>query len=234
MGISFGGVVYAWNSASTVALFIVALFLFIGLASQQILALGTTEERRLFPLPFLKSKEMVILFIQIASSGTVTFVPIYFIPLFYQLSRGDSAIQAGLRLLPFILLLVTMSMVNGIAMGKFGYYMPWFLGGSILVIVGASLLYTIDENTSNGAIYGYTAVLGLGCGSFSQAPFSIAQALVAPEMVSLAIGFISCARKPRWGASFPILLPFWESFKCLGSLKTFNYSFLLFFTPNSF
>ncbi|RDW79382.1 MFS multidrug transporter-like protein [Coleophoma cylindrospora] len=194
MGIAFGGVQYPWGSGSTISLFVVAGVVFVGLAIQQTYALATTQDRRLFPLEFLKSKEMVILFIQIACSGTVTFVPIYFIPLFYELARGDSALQAGLRLLPFILLLVTMNMVNGFGMGRFGYYMPWFTGGSALVVISSALLYTIDENTSNSAIYGYTSLLGIGCGACSQAAYSIAQALVAPDIVHLAIGFISCGQ----------------------------------------
>lgn len=43
-------------------------------------------------------------------------------------------------------------------------------------------------------IYGYTSLLGIGCGASSKAPYSIDQALVAPEIVQLAIGFISCAQ----------------------------------------
>ncbi|KAK4992371.1 hypothetical protein LTR50_001129 [Elasticomyces elasticus] len=194
MGIAFGGLVYKWDSGSTIALFVVAGALFLVVAVQQWFAVGTTEERRLFPIAFLKSKEMLILFIEIACAGTITFVPIFFLPLFYQLARGDTALMAGLRLLPFILLLVIMNMVNGFGMGKFGYYMPWFTAGSILVVVTSALLYTIDEDTSNSSIYGFTALLGFGTGAFSQAPFSIAQALVSPDNGSLAISFISCAQ----------------------------------------
>lgn len=194
MGIGFGGVTYAWDSGSSIALFVVAGVLFIILALQQTFVVGTTEQRRLFPFEFLKSKEMFILFIEMACAGTATFIPIYFIPLLFQLARGTSALEGGLHLLPYILLLVTMNMVNGFGMGHFGYYMPWFTGGSILVVIGSALLYTIDTSTSDAAIYGYTVIYGIGIGSFSQAAFSIAQALVPEDQVSLAIGFISCAQ----------------------------------------
>jgi len=144
MRIASGGVKCYWGSGSTIVLFVIAGIVFIILAIQQTHVLGTTEERRIFPLVFLKSKEMAILFIEIACSGTVTFVPIFFVPLFYELPRDDSALQASLRLLPFILLLVTMNIVSGFGMDRYGYYMPWFTGGSILVIIVSPLLYTID------------------------------------------------------------------------------------------
>lgn len=194
MAISFGGVVYEWNGRETIPLFVVGGVLFILTVLQQTFAIGTTKERRIFPVQFLKSKEMVILFIQTACGGTSIFVPIYFIPLLYQLVKGDSALRAGLRLLPYIMLLITFVMINGWGMGRFGYYMPWFTFGSIMVITGSALLYTIDPSTSDSAIYGYTVLVGIGAGSFSQAPFSIAQALVPPEVLDLAISFISSAQ----------------------------------------
>ncbi|KAG9665238.1 MFS general substrate transporter, partial [Aureobasidium melanogenum] len=194
LAVAFGGVEYAWNSGATIALLVLSGALFVVFALQQTFAIMTTANRTIFPIRFLKSREMVILFVQVASAGTITFVPIYFIPLFYQLVHKNSALVAGLRLLPFILLLVAMNMANGVGMGRFGYYMPWFLVGSTLVVVASALLYTITTDTSNGAIYAYTAILGFGCGSFSQAPFSITQALVTPDLGSMALSFISCAQ----------------------------------------
>jgi hypothetical protein len=37
-------------------------------------------------------------------------------------------------------MIVLFSIVNGVLMPKFGYYMPWYLGGSTLVVIGASLM----------------------------------------------------------------------------------------------
>lgn len=196
MGIAFGGLIYPWSSDATIALFTVGGITFSALAVQQAFALLTTPTNRLFPLQFLRRPQLAVLFPTIAAAGTITFVPIFFIPLYYQLARGDSPLTAGLRLLPFILLLVTMNMVSGVMMGKLRYYSPWFAAGSALAIVASALLYALlpDINLSSSAIYGFTALLGFGTGSFSQAPFSIAQALVLPQESALATSFISCAQ----------------------------------------
>lgn len=45
----------------------------------------------------------------------------YYLPLIYQFSHGDSAIRAGVRLLPFIALTVVSALLNGIFLPKMQY-----------------------------------------------------------------------------------------------------------------
>ena len=194
MAINFGGTVYAWNSARIIALFVTSGVLFILFGTQQSLPILTTPERRIFPLEFLKSKTMLSLFAATACGSTATFLPIYFIPLFFQFVRNASALDAGVHLLPFVCVLVFMCVANGGIMSATGYYMPWFLGGGILTVVGDALLYTVNESSSKSSIYGYTVLSGIGAGGFVQAAFSVAQARVKPESIPVAIGFITCAQ----------------------------------------
>ena len=79
-------------------------------------------------------------------------------------------------------------------MSATGYYMPWFLWGGILTVIGDALLYTVNETSSTGQLYGYSILSGIGAGSFVQAGFSVAQAKVDPVAIPLAIGFITCGQ----------------------------------------
>lgn len=194
MAVNFGGIIYPWNSGQVIACFVVSGVLFITFGLQQSFCIMTTEENRIFPCQFLKHKTLVILFIQTSASTTIFFVPMYFIPLFFQFTRNDSAIEAGVRLLPLIAILVFTVMLNGALMSKYGYYMPWYLAGGCLALIGSALMYTVNVDTSNSKIYGYTVLLGLGAGMYAQAGFAIAQVKVEPHMVPLAIGFISLAQ----------------------------------------
>ncbi|KAI4273386.1 MAG: hypothetical protein L6R38_006345 [Xanthoria sp. 2 TBL-2021] len=119
-----------------------------------------------------------------------TQTPTYYIPLFFQFALGESALKAAVRLLPFICMLVLFALLNGGLMAKFGYYMPWYLFGGALILVGSSLMYTLDSNTSVSAVYGYSVLIGIGTGSFLQASYGVSQALVDPEDIPNAIGFI--------------------------------------------
>ena len=194
MAISCGGIIYEWDSAQTIACFVVSGVLFIVFGLQQSFCVLTTEEARIFPCQFLLHKTLIILFMQMSAAVTVSFVPIYFIPLYFQFARNDSAIEAGVRLLPFVVFLVVAVIVNGALMSKYGYYMPWYLGGGCLALIGSALMYTVDLDTSTSKIYGYTVIIGIGGGMYAQAGFAIAQVKVKPHEIPSAIGFISLAQ----------------------------------------
>ncbi|GFF57324.1 putative HC-toxin efflux carrier TOXA [Aspergillus udagawae] len=189
-----GGVVYPWNSGQVIGLFVASGVLFIVLGSQQVFLVFTTIERRIIPVELFGSRTVLILFASTAAAGASAFVPIYMIPLYFQFTRGDAALDAGVRLLPFIILMVATILTNGAFLSKFGYYMPWYTAGGLLALTGGALMYTVDLNTSTSRIYGYTVILGLGVGLWIQASFAVAQAVVEPKYVPAAVGFITLAQ----------------------------------------
>jgi hypothetical protein len=194
MAISFGGITYPWNSGKIIGLFVCSGVLFILLGVQQVYTIFTTTTRRIFPVEFFKSRTMLILFAMTAAGGTAVFVPIYMIPIFFQFTRNDSALEAGVRLLPFILLVVFAVISNGAILSAYGYYMPWYLVGGLLVLTGGALMYVVDQGTSPARVYGYSIILGFGDGLFLQTSFSVAQAIVDPQLIASAVGFITCAQ----------------------------------------
>ncbi|CAG8895818.1 unnamed protein product [Penicillium egyptiacum] len=194
MAISFGGLTWAWGSGNIIGLFACSGVLFILLALQQAFTICTTVTRRIVPLEFFKSRTMLILFACTAAAGTACFVLVYFVPLFFQFTRGDGALDAGVRLLPFIIPCIVMICINGGVMSAYGLYMPWYTIGGALVLTGGGLFYTVGVDTSAGHIYGYSALTGLGTGMYLQASFSVAQASVAFDMVASASAFITCAQ----------------------------------------
>ena len=194
MAVSFGGVTYPWNSGKIIGLFVCSGVLFILLGLQQVYTVFTTTSRRVFPIEFFKSRTILILFAMTAAGGTAVFIPIYFIPIFFQFTRNDSALEAGVRLLPLIFLMIFAVIANGAILSAYGYYMPWYTVGGILTVIGGALMYTVDTTSSISMVYGYTVFLGLGTGCFAQASFSVAQAVVEPHMIASAVGFITCAQ----------------------------------------
>lgn len=194
MGISFGGILYAWNSGQIITLFVVSGVLFIVFAIQQEKAIFTTVARRIFPVQYMRSRTMLILFAQTSCAACGVVVPLYMLPLYFQFTRGDSALDAGVRLLPYICLMVFACLLNGAVLGMYGLYMPWYLVGGIFVTIGSALMYTIDASTSVSMVYGYSVMVGFGVGVFIQASFSVAQASVKEEEIPSAVGFITCGQ----------------------------------------
>lgn len=199
MAISFGGSVYEWNSASEIVLWVLSGLLTIAFALTQFYHPFVSVAHKLYPTHFLRMPVMVMLQVLMVCAAVGLFVPVYYIPLYFQFSQGDSALKAAVRLMPFIIMIVVFSLANGALMPKWGYYMPWYAFGGALVLIGASLMYTVKSSTSTSSVYGYTVLLGVGTGAFLQSGFSIAQALVSPSEIPNAVSFMSI------GQSFGIL-----------------------------
>ena len=88
------------------------------------------------------------MFLESALVESSIFIPIYLIPLFFQFTKGDCALDAASRLLPFIFFLVFFSVFNGGVMGKEGHYMPCCIIVNVLISVRSAPMYTVNENTS--------------------------------------------------------------------------------------
>ncbi|OCK99433.1 MFS general substrate transporter [Cenococcum geophilum 1.58] len=194
MAINFGGALYPWNSGQIIALFVVTGVLFIAFAIQQRFAWFTTSSERMFPTHLLKIIEANLLFIAAAGCNAAGFIPIYYIPVYFQFTRGDTALEAAVRLLPLIVLLSAAIMANGYLMSKLGYYQPWYLIGGALALAGNVLLSLIDPTTSTAKIYGYEILVAVGSGVFIQAGYATIQTVVQPADTAHAIAFMMLAQ----------------------------------------
>ena len=194
LALNLGGLTFPWNSGRIIACFVVFGVLFIALGVQQFWSILTTESRRLIPVQFFRSRTVLILFMCMAAGGTLVFVPTYVIPLFFQFTRTDGPLLAGVRLLPFICLLIFSIVISGALMGKLGYYMPWYLVGGCITIIGSSLMHTIDQDSTEARVYGYIVLMGVGTGMFSQAGLVVVQAVVDGADVPSGIGLITLAQ----------------------------------------
>ncbi|RYP57059.1 hypothetical protein DL770_010764 [Monosporascus sp. CRB-9-2] len=194
MGINFGGALYAWNSGRIIALFVVSGVLFIAFGVQQTYTIATTTTTRLFPVQFVKNFNAVLAFICASASNCACFIPIYYIPLYFQFTRGDGAIDAAVRLLPYIFVSCTTILVNGHLMGRFSYFQPWYISGGVLALIGGVLMSRTTTTTPQGQIYGYEVVLALGTGACSQAGYAVISALIPPADMSYGISFMMLAQ----------------------------------------
>lgn len=74
MAVSFGGTLYEWNSGKEITLFVVGGVLLIAFAVTQSYSVFTTETQRLFPVEFLRSPILVMLFVTMSCAATAIFV----------------------------------------------------------------------------------------------------------------------------------------------------------------
>ncbi|KAL3455581.1 major facilitator superfamily domain-containing protein [Aspergillus heterothallicus] len=196
MAINFGGIQYPWDSGRIIALFVVSGVLTILFGLQQAFCIGTTPEHRSFPVQFLRNPQALLIFAAEVCATTLTFTPIYFLPLYFQLVHSDSALASGVKCFPLVVFLVVTIVGNGMATARYPWFQPWFLLGSVFGLAGSVLLYVdAGEATPDARIYGYSILIGFGAGCFVTLCFATAQTVVKQIEIPHAVAFMAFAQQ---------------------------------------
>ncbi|KAL8757547.1 MAG: hypothetical protein Q9199_002153 [Rusavskia elegans] len=191
-GLSFAGSLYPWSSGRIVGLFCCSGVLWIAFSIQQVTALMTSKEDRILPIHVLRSWEMWNLIVQTGCSVSMLFVTIYYIPLYLQFVRGQSAIRSAVDLLPFLFNSVFSMLVSGRLITNFVWYKLWFIAGSSLALMMSVCLYTLELDTSHGKLYGYLILGGVGTGLYAMNSGPAMSAIVAKEHIKDAGTVFGC------------------------------------------
>lgn len=119
---------------------------------------------------------------------------VYFLPIWFQTIKSDSAVESGIHLFPMVLSLVVSSILSGVLTTRVGYYMPFLLSGICLSAVGAGVLTTLHVNSSTGQWIGYQILYGFGLGACFQASNMAAQTVLPRNEVSIGASLMLFAQ----------------------------------------
>lgn len=161
---------------------------------QQGFSFLTTPKDRIFPVWCLSSRSLVLLHIATAGAGAVGFFNTYYIPLFFEFTRGDSAITVAVRLLPFIFLMIFSVVLSGALIPRLNLYAGWYVASGILALCGSILMFQSSKTTPVANVYGFEVLLGAGCGLTMQLAYSIALVKVPANLAASALGFINVSQ----------------------------------------
>jgi len=164
LGLQWGGNEKPWNSAAV----IVTLILSGVVAVIFILWERYLGDKALVPLGIFKSLSIYAVVAYCFTTRFALLLFTYYIPIYYQAGRGDSATKSAVLLLPLMLSVVISVIVSGQIVGRTGYYWPWLLGGPVFLAVGSGLMYTVTEFIGSSNIVGYQILLGVGIGTTMQ------------------------------------------------------------------
>ncbi|CAG8557374.1 289_t:CDS:10 [Scutellospora calospora] len=128
--------------------------------------------------------------------GMTFFALVFFIPLYFQVVRSESATTSGLELLPLILGVAIMAIVTGQLVSRtvfFSYGIICAFGG-ILMAVGSGLISTFSESTTRGEIIGYSIIAGVGAGSIMQITILAGQGIVERKDIAVVTSLLAFFR----------------------------------------
>lgn len=162
LALEFGGNNFPWHSATIIGLFCgfgVTILLFI------VWEWRVAREDALFPVHLLREKVVTAGALTNLCLFSCTYISAYFVPIYFQSIRGDSAFTSGVHSIPGILSQMFMAVFSGFGVSKLGYYLPWSIFSAVGMSIGSGLVSTWSSRTSTADWIGYQIIFGVGRGA---------------------------------------------------------------------
>ncbi|KAI8055896.1 major facilitator superfamily domain-containing protein [Syncephalis plumigaleata] len=184
LALGWGGNQFSWDSPVIIVLLCVATLvgcLFIWVE-------GWYANEPFIPGSILRSPSVALTMMASFMSGWIVFTLVYYLPLFYQLVRSKTAMQAGILLIPLMIASCISTALTTMGIGRLGAWsFPTTLAsGFFIVATTLGLLLTVWEY---GHIASEMAILvlgGMGGGMLIQSAFLAAQATCSGKDIAVA------------------------------------------------
>ena len=147
-----------WRFWATPGLLALAAMMLVAFVRRSRAVTGPILEPRLFSEPVFRRATLATFFFGAAFISVNIFVPLFLVS-----TRGVSATEAGVVLIPFSLGIVTSATLAGQVADRIGYRRQ-IVGGTAVFLLGVVLLARMDPATAYWKIHFYTILCGLGAG----------------------------------------------------------------------
>ncbi|KAK8037680.1 hypothetical protein PG991_001026 [Apiospora marii] len=183
LALTWGGQTYPWSDARIIALFVV----FGVLTPSFCYWLVRRGELALIPVRVLKRRSVYVGAMALIGFGVLSVVYGYYLPILFQSAQGVSTTESGLRYIALVGPQIVALVIVGGMVSKWGYYVPYMIGGSIICSVGAGLLTTVNLSTPTVQWAAYLVITGLGLGMAGQLPYTAVQAVLeTPQLTAFS------------------------------------------------
>jgi Na+/melibiose symporter-like transporter len=120
LAMNFGGQTFPWNSPAV----IVPLVLTFVLIAVLCLVESRYAKEPIMPPRIFKNRSIIAIMVTNFWFGCAFFSIVYYQPVYFQVVRGDSATESGLRLIPMQLIICFLSTSSGWLISRFGQWRP--------------------------------------------------------------------------------------------------------------
>ena len=159
LGISVYGPENGWTATKTLTAFGVAFVLTLAFLFQESRAAEPILPLRLFKNHTFSTTSILGFIIGAGMFGAIVMLPLYL-----QLVKGNSATTSGLKLIPFMLGIVSMSITSGKLISKHGHYKRFPIMGLTLMTIGILAMSTLNERTPFWRLSIFAILIGAGLG----------------------------------------------------------------------
>ncbi|THY13876.1 MFS general substrate transporter [Aureobasidium pullulans] len=186
LALQWGGLEYAWGSATIIGLFVGSAVLVSVFALWQAYK---GDDAMIPPRLFTKRVVFFACLTELFAMGTV-YIAIFYLPQWFQIVKGVSPTRSGVMYLPLSISDVASALMVGVLLPYVGLTNPFILTGTTLLAVGSGLLSTL--NTSSGGKYWipYQILPGMGAGITLWMPYVAIQTVLEAEDIPVATALL--------------------------------------------
>ena len=162
--VSLAGQQFGWTSPTSAAMVVVGL----AVIAAALYVEAKVAVEPIIPLRLFKDRTTSLATAASVLIGVSMFGSTVYLSEYFQNARGMSPTEAGLMSVAMVGGLLVSSIVTGRIITATGLWKRYLVGGMVLVVVGLTLLGTIDATTPLVEVGAFMAVLGLGLGATMQ------------------------------------------------------------------
>lgn len=159
LAVSIYGPQDGWSSSKTLGYLATGLILTVAFVKWE-----STAVEPIIPLTLFKNHTFTLTSILGAIIGAGMFGAIVMLPLYMQVVKGYSATEAGLKLIPLMLGIVSTSIVSGKLITKHGHYKRYPVMGTAIMTLGILAMVRLDIDTPYWELSIYAIMVGAGLG----------------------------------------------------------------------
>ncbi|MGQ7312043.1 DHA2 family efflux MFS transporter permease subunit [Microbacterium arabinogalactanolyticum] len=179
--VSMGGDQFEWDSVTSYVLAIGSGVMLLAFVLVEVFV-----KEPLIPMSLFRNRTFTLSVIASIAIGVSMFATSVFLAQYFQLARGATPTESGLMTIPMIVGQMGASIVIGQLVSRFGKWKSWMLLGSVLALVGVSLMATLRYDTPFALVAVYMFVLGAGLGMVMQNLTLIVQNDTPPQQLGAA------------------------------------------------
>ncbi|WP_460796604.1 MDR family MFS transporter [Microbacterium sp. GXF0217] len=179
--VSMGGSQFEWDSATSIVLIVGA-----GVALAAFITVEFFVKEPIVPMSLFRNRTFTLSVIASIAIGVSMFATSVFLAQYFQLARGATPTESGLMTIPMIIGQMGASIIIGQLVSRFGKWKSWMVLGSILAVIGVSLMATLRYDTPFSLVAVYMFVLGAGLGMVMQNLTLIVQNDTPPTQLGAA------------------------------------------------
>ncbi len=186
LALQWAGSTYAWSDGRIIALFTLFGVLFIAFVLVQIFM----QETATIPARVIINRNIIGGMWFTCCMASAMMLMVYYLPIWFQAIKGNSAVGSGIHTLPLVLSLVVGAISGGQLCARFGYYTPFMYASSVIMPIGAGLISTFKVSSGEGMWIGYQIVFGLGLGMGMQQGGLAAQTVLVKQDVPIGVSLM--------------------------------------------